>query len=60
MTEQTQTSYYQGKFGDQRPTKRQLSLLEKLNIRQEVIRRLDRKTAFTLIEMQLERQRSRW
>ena len=42
---------YKGKFGDQRPTQEQLSLLRRMGVKEEIIRSLDRKRAYELIRL---------
>ena len=46
---------YKGKFGDQRPTQEQLTLLRRMAIREDVIRNLSREEAYLLIKTILQR-----
>ena len=48
MMEQLQVSY-KGKNPDARPTERQLEILKKIGVREDVIERLSRKEAFELL-----------
>ena len=48
MTEQLQVSY-KGKNPDARPTERQLEILKKIGVRQDVINHLSRREAFELL-----------
>ena len=46
----TQT-LYKGKYADSRPTAEQIALLQKMNVREEIIQSLDRKGAYELIRL---------
>ena len=45
----TETQIYKGKFGDQQPTERQLELLQRMGVKEDVIQSLTRQQAFELI-----------
>ena len=45
----TETQIYKGKFGDQQPTARQLELLQRMGVKEDVIQSLTRQQAFELI-----------
>ena len=48
MTSETQI-LYRGKFGDQRPTQEQLTLLRRMGVKEQIIDALNREQAFQLI-----------
>ena len=50
MTMQTQV-LYRGKFGAEKPTESQLTLLRRMGVKEEIIRSLDRKGAYELIRL---------
>ena len=54
MTMQTQV-LYRGKFGAEKPTQEQLTLLRRMAIREDVIRNLSREEAYLLIKTILQR-----
>ena len=51
----TRLRIYKGFYGDERPTKRQLDIMRKLGIKQEIVDNCDRFTAFILIKKNVER-----
>ena len=44
----TQT-LYKGKYADSRPTAEQIALLQKMNVREEILQSLDRQGAYKLV-----------
>ena len=49
MTSETQI-LYRGKYADEHPTERQLELLRRMGVKNEIIQSLDREGAFKLIQ----------
>jgi hypothetical protein len=47
----TTQQIYKGKYASERPTQEQVLLLQKMNVREEIIQSLDRKGAYELIRL---------
>ena len=47
----TTQQIYKGKYASEHPTQEQVLLLQKMNVREEIIQSLDRKGAYELIRL---------